>query len=310
MKLDLAGFCQGPLAIVCKFFDSETSLTIHQKAFVNSDGFGFYYGLNGKLSFAFDLLDELGDLINVDLPSIDFDAELGIALQLDGDQLSVHAHGKAGSAAFDLHLAFCDSHSDCSSNSFCEPLLNICLPKRPNEIPFGCNAITETQSSGNRMCKSGVCVGTACQPCWNVNRRDTCGSGYHCGLKDGGLNRQCIRNKNNGKLCLHKDNCKSGYCVNGICSDNCRSHSSCGRDKFCDLAKNCVPKLGSGGLCWGLGDNACKDTHYCEEWAAGTCQRKKDNGVWSQCDSNRVCKSNRCQCRECFLGICGATYCC
>mmetsp|Transcript_39116 Transcript_39116/g.76298 ORF Transcript_39116/g.76298 Transcript_39116/m.76298 type:complete len:1346 (+) Transcript_39116:232-4269(+) len=201
MNLSLDGFCKGPLAVVCEFFGAKNDLSVNIQVNANNGGFDLYAGLKGSLSFGDKLLDKLGDVVKDTLPSIDFNAELGITLKLKDDNISVCANGGTGSETFNMCLGFCKGHSDCDKESFCEPILQICLPKRPNKIPFGC-------FHDNRMCESNICVDTACQECRNVNTNDECGTDRHCALDDLGFNRKCINDKARWSPCTNSDECK------------------------------------------------------------------------------------------------------
>jgi len=147
------------------------------------------------------------------IPPIDFKSGLGIEFKVINDRSTVCVD--AGS--FKQCIAICDDHGDCDEESFCEPALKICLPKRENSELFGCFFLSE---DSDRMCKSGICLNFACQPCRYVNRNDACEENEHCAI-DGaidGINHKCISDKGNGALCRFDDECKSGKCLLFVCA--------------------------------------------------------------------------------------------
>ncbi|MEZ4474921.1 MAG: membrane dipeptidase [bacterium] len=114
-----------------------------------------------------------------------------------------------------------------------------------------------------------------------------------------------------GHLCVGDDECQSGTCRVGVCSD-CQRHADCGADAWCDVSGVCVGKWEGGHLC--LGAVECQ-SGQCTLGVCTDCRVHADcaDGEW--CDATSVCVGKwsaghlclsniECQSGSCRAGVC------
>jgi len=154
-----------------------------------------------------------------------------------------------------------------------------------------CNGSGQCTDRGSETCGSGfVCndAGTACrQACTHDGH---CQEGWYCDGND----RKCKLKNDPGVSCTGANQCKSGYCADGVCCNVpctavCRSCALAGHVGTCtNYAKGRDPEGNCAGAC-----KSCNGAGACEATAAGTTSADDPElcvkTAASACGHNGVC---------------------
>lgn len=198
--------------------------------------------------------------------------------------------------------AGCEMDSGCVFGYACMPSTDdpnspkTCQKVKTEGSAIGCNSIDDCDASKGERCYKGVCsVETRC-----LTHRD-CGEGYLCVLDIQKCWKKELGEKAEGALCVHDNECQSGFCNQG--KRKCEKEFGAGEGELCQYDSDCDGRYCVDGKCAGSirerpNGAACTAHAQCQsgicggEGETGECKTPQDDG--QPCFLNEECKSGYC----------------
>jgi|GEM_PF-701484 len=239
---------------------------------------------------------------NVELAlTIIYNSQYTLDLKQRGEKPLVFVATSTSSGCFSTRGEACYSGADCCSPDVCNPATLTCVAcKQTGEA---CGSYT-----GDRCC-SGYCVQGFCTTqCGNLN--EPCAEGSCCSGAPYCVDypSQC-KAGNLGDRCVYNDDCQSGYCGRGVCTNGastaCNSNDQCSPATPYCVNGNCSAACATEGqTCFGYGNPCCSSAPYCVQDACSSvpgtegqrCSRNASNcgPAAPICNYNNVCTASTC----------------